>query len=111
MIELDPVLAVAFITARINRVCCPHFGNQIPAIIHSFIQFDSEYMDGLSPLQGHAESMDTAYDEDDAFEYILDAYLAQFPLDDELSMEIAALLDQYMLLIDQYLQSPVLIET
>ena len=105
MIELDPALAANFIAGRINPSCCPQFKNQIPAIINAFIQYDADYMDGLTALLPNAAKAEFSYDEDDAFEYILDAYLAQFPLEDELSMQVAALLDQYMPLMDQYLRS------
>ena len=106
MIQLDPAVAAAFIAKRINRSCCPQFKNQVPAIIDAFIEYDAQYMDGLTVSHPHAESDDIPYDEDDAVEFILEAYLDRFPLEDELSMQIAALLDQYVSLMDQYLQSP-----
>lgn len=71
---------------------------QVPRLIEDFLLYDLHFM----RLTGVVDSESTAeYDEDEAFEYIYDAYLSDHPEDDDENMLVATLLNRYMELKDE----------
>lgn len=76
--------------------------NRLDEIIESFLTYDFHFMRLTGVLDENDEAGENEYDEDEAFEYIYDAYLTDHPDDDE-DMLIASLLNQYMELQAEYL--------
>ena len=77
----------------------------IPAAIAHFAEADLEWMRLFGVLDASGTPGENDYDEDEAFEFILDSYLSDHPLDEDESMLIAVLLDSYMPLRDEYFES------
>ena len=82
----------------------------IPSLLQSFLQYDLRFMRSTGVLNAQNQQGDADYDEDDAFEYILDAYLADFPCDEDTEMAVAELLNSYMELQYTYFKTQGLIE-
>ena len=77
--------------------------NRLDAIIESFLTYDFHFMRLTGVLDENDEAGENEYDEDEAFEYIYDAYLTDHPGEDDEDMLIASLLNQYMELQAEYL--------
>lgn len=93
----DQSKAKAYIAAHVDRGAAKPFGAELPRVLEAFIAHDLRFMELSQVLDEEGNSGENEYDEDEAFEYILDHYLADHPQGEEKAMELAALLDQYML--------------
>ena len=76
---------------------------RLDEIIESFLTYDFHFMRLTGVLDENNEAGENEYDDDEAFEYIYDAYLADHPDEDDEDMLIASLLNQYMELQAEYL--------
>lgn len=77
--------------------------NRLPELVDSFLTYDLHFMRLTGVLDENGESGENEYDEDEAFEYIYDAYLSDHPEDDDEDMLVASLLNRYMELQAEYL--------
>lgn len=92
----DREKAREYIASHVDRGIARPFGAGLPAILDAFISHDLGFMRLSQVLDEEGNSGENEYDDDEAFEYILDAYLSDHPAGEERAMELAALLDQYM---------------
>jgi len=83
---------------------------QLPALIGELIAYDLHYMRLTGVIDENGEQGENEYDDDEAFEYIYDAWLSDHPQDDDEEMKMAALLNEYMDLQYAFLQSEGLAE-
>jgi hypothetical protein len=77
--------------------------SRLPELVDSFLTYDLHFMRLTGVLDENGETGENEYDEDEAFEYIYDAYLADHPDEDDEDMLIASLLNRYMELQAEYL--------
>lgn len=77
--------------------------DRLPQIVGSFLEYDLHFMKVTGVLDENGESGENDYDEDEAFEFIYDAYLSDHPNEDDDDMMIATLLNRYMELEAEYL--------
>ena len=102
MIGFDVQDALRYLLSRIQPKAFSAISAEIPVIIQSFLTYDLRFMQISGALDEHGNSGENEYDEDEAFEYIFEAYLADFPCDDDTAMIVASLLDCYMELQYEY---------
>jgi len=99
----DAQAAKAFILAGLNKKDFRSIWDQVPQMIEDMIAYDLHFMRLTGVLDENGEQGDNEYDDDDAFEYIYDAWLNDHPQQDDEDMRVAALLNEYMDLQYQYL--------
>ncbi len=99
----DESQAVAYIAQRVDGKVARVFGSGVQQALRDFIQLDIAYMRGADVLDDEGYQGEGEYDEDEAFEYILDEYLDAHPEADD--MRTAALLNEYMALQVDYLEA------
>ncbi len=77
--------------------------NRLDELIDCFLTYDLHFMRVTGVLDENDEPGENEYDEDEAFEYIYDAYLSDHPEEEDEDMLIASLLNRYMELQAEYL--------
>ena len=92
-----------WILKQLNRKEFRAVEDHLEEIIDSFLTYDFHFMRLTGVLDENDEAGENEYDDDEAFEYIYDAYLADHPDEDDEDMLIASLLNQYMELQAEYL--------
>lgn len=88
--------ACAFILANLDRKAYKSIASELPGMIADLIRYDLHYMRLTGVVDENGEQGDNEYDDDEAFEYIYDAWLSDHPENDDEDMIVAALLDEYM---------------
>ncbi|MDD3335656.1 MAG: hypothetical protein PHI98_09055 [Eubacteriales bacterium] len=79
--------------------------DRMTELIEDFIQYDFHFMRVSGVLDENDCQGEQEYDEDEAFEFIYDAYLSDHPQDEDDDMMVAALLNRYMELQSLYLEA------
>lgn len=88
--------AKQFILSKMHPEVSRLFPEELSGIIEALIQFDLQFMAFTHVIDENGDSGSGEYDEDDAFEYLLDAYLDAHPCDEDQALKVAAVIDQYM---------------
>lgn len=101
----DKEQALAFILPRIDRKGHKALAFLIDQLISQAIDADLQFMQETGVLDGHGDAGDGYYDDDEAFEYILDRLAQQNGFDDDMAVRVGGLLDDYMELQQEYLES------
>lgn len=101
----DKEQALAFILPRIDRKGYKELTFLIDQLIFQAIDADLRFMQETGVLDEHGDAGDGYYDDDEAFEYILDALAQQNGFDDAMAVRIGGLIDDYMELQQEYLAS------
>lgn len=97
--------ALAFILPRIDRKGHKQLAFLIDSLISQAIDADMAFMEKTGVLDEHGDAGDAYYDDDEALEAIVDALIAANDLDAETAAYAAALVDDYMALQQEYLES------
>lgn len=97
--------AVREIAAGMDRKLFSALDAQPERTIESFLLYDLHFMRLTGVLDEDGNSGDIEYDDEDAFEYIFDAYLSDHPSADKHPTEVATLIDEYIRLFYDYLHS------
>ena len=92
----DAEAAKAFILANLDRKAFRSIAGELPQLIEDMITYDLHFMKVTGVVDENGEQGDNEYDEDEAFEYIYDAWLSDHPEMDDDEMIVAALLNEYM---------------
>lgn len=100
----DAEKACAFIVSQLDPKMYRSIKNQLHAIVADLIAYDLHFMRLTGVLDENGEQGDNDYDDDEAFEYIYDAWLSDHPQEDDDEMIIAALINDYMDLQYEFLQ-------
>ncbi len=101
----DLEAAKAFILSKLDHKAFRSLENQLETIIADLIAYDLHFMRVTGVLDENGEQGDNEYDDDEAFEYIYDAWLNDHPQVDDEDMLIAALINEYMDLQYRYLEN------
>ena len=99
----DVEKAAAFVLAGLDKKAYKSIASDLPVMIRDFISYDLHFMRVSGVLDENGEQGENEYDDDEAFEYIYDAWLSDHPENEDENMQIAALLNDYMELQYQYL--------
>lgn len=102
--------ALAFISKRINRKEHKELADQIEALIGQAIDADMAFMHANGVLDADGNAGDEYYEDDDAFEYMVETIVAQNDLTPEQAVKVAALVDDYMDFQQEYLESKGLVD-
>ncbi len=88
--------ALAFILARINRRVHEALDGRIDSLIAQAIDVDIAFMHESGVLDEDGYAGDAYYEEDDAFEYIVEKLAADNDLTPEEAVRMASLVDDFM---------------
>ena len=102
--------ALAFILSRSNRAAHPELGDQIDGLIAQAIDADMKYMHENGVLDENGNAGDCYYEDDDAFEYMVEALVDANTLTPEQAVKVASLIDDYMDIQQAYLESKGLVD-
>lgn len=105
MPELDREAAVRFIIDGLDPKPFRVLWDRLPQIVGSLIEYDLHFMRLTGVIAPDGGSGPNEYDEDEAFEYVYDAWLGDNPGEEDEDMTVALLLDCFMELWHEYLQS------
>lgn len=103
MIGLNVQDAAAYLVSRMASAAISFQADQLPDVVECFLLYDLHFMRLTGVLDADGNGGDADYDEDEAFEYIFDAYLSDHPMDEDASMAVATLLNRYMECFASYL--------
>ena len=95
--------AKSFILSRLDKKAHRSIWSHVPQMIEDMIAYDLHFMRLTGVLDENDEPGENEYDEDEAFEFIYDAYLSDHPQEEDDDMMIASLLNRYMELQAEYL--------
>ena len=88
---------------RLNTKEFRALSDRLEQIVSSFLTYDLHFMRVTGVLDENDEPGENEYDEDEAFEFIYDAFLSDHPNESDDDMVIASLLNRYMELQAEYL--------
>ncbi len=88
--------AARAIAARLNARAYSDLGIPLDALVRQAIDADLEYMKSAGVLAEDGTMGDAYYDDDDAFEFLLDRICAERGISGERELRIASFLDDYM---------------
>lgn len=101
----DKAEALAFIVKRIHAKDHPDLADMIETLISQAIDADMEYMHQEGVLDADGNAGDEYYEDDEAFEYMVETIVAKNNLTPEQAVKVAALVDDYMDHQQAYLES------
>ncbi|MCL2545161.1 MAG: hypothetical protein FWE77_04500 [Clostridia bacterium] len=101
MQDYDAEKAAAEIAGKLDRGRYPEFAGQFDALIRSAVAFDLAFM---------RETGAAYYDDDEAFEYILEGVARERGWDEDKMLRLGALIDDYMEAQESYMEAAGLLE-
>lgn len=106
----DKQEALAFIVKLINPKDHKELKNQIEKLISQAIDADMDFMHKTGVLDAEGNAGDNYYEDDDAFEYMVETIVAQNDLTPEQAVKVASLVDDYMDYQQEYLEHKGLVD-
>lgn len=106
----DKQEALLFITGRIRAKEHPDLADQIETLISQAIDADMAYMHASGVLDEDGYAGDGYYEDDEAFESIVEAIVASNDLSAEQAVKVASLVADYMDLQQAYLEHKGLVD-
>ena len=101
----DKQEALAFIVKRIPEKDHKELAGMIESLISQAIDADMDYMHKEGVLDAEGNAGDEYYEDDDAFEYMVEYIVAKNDLSPEQAVKVASLVDDYMDHQQAYLES------
>lgn len=95
--------AYAFIMSHLNRSLHKELSSQLETLISEAIDADMLYMEKAGVIDAEGNGGNAYYDDDDAFEFILDEIVTKHKFDADTAMKVASVLDDYMEFQEQYM--------
>ena len=102
--------ALAFIVRRISEKDHKELAGMIPQLISQAIDADMDFMHKSGVLDAEGNAGDEFYEDDDAFEYMVEAIVAANKLTPEQAVKVASLVDDYMDYQQEYLEHKGLVD-
>ncbi len=102
--------AVKFISGRIHPQDHPELKELLPDIIGDIIDADMAYMHESGVLDEEGNGGGSYYEDDDAFEYMVEKIVSERKLDPVKAVKLASLIDDYMDYQQEYLESKGLVQ-
>lgn len=97
--------ALTFILSKIDRRIHSELEPELDKLIGQAIDFDLAFMLANNVLDAQGNAGENYYDDDEAFEYMLDELVVLNKYSAATAMKVASLLDDYMEFQQQYLDS------
>ncbi len=88
--------ALPFILSRIDARIHKELPVALEELVSQAIDYDLKFMRESGVVDEKGNTGDTYYDDDEAFEYMLDGIVSQYKLGADAAMKVASLLDDYM---------------
>ena len=101
----DKQEAMEFILKRIHAKDHPELADHLPELISQTIDADMAYMHENHVIDEDGNAGDEYYEDDDAFEYMVEKLAAENNLDPVQAVKLASLVDDYMDYQQEYLES------
>ena len=92
----DKSEALGYIVQRIHAKDHPELADRIPALVDQAIDADMAYMLESGVLDEEGNSGGAYYEDDDAFEYMVEDLVARNDLTPDEAVKVAALVDDFM---------------
>jgi len=102
--------ALLFILKSLDRKAHKALESKLDVLISQAIDADMEFMVKNHVIDENGEAGDNYYDDDEAFEYMLDAIVCKNKFNADMAMKVAQLLDDYMDYQQAYLEAKGLVE-
>lgn len=102
--------ALAFMVGRIRAKDHPTLSGQIETLLNQAIDADMAYMHAAGVLDDNGNAGKQYYEDDEAFEAIVEALVAENDLSAEQAVKVASLVAEYMDLQQAYLEHKGLVE-
>lgn len=102
--------AAAFILKCINPKEHKELADQLPELIPQIIQADMAYMEEAGVLDEEGYAGEGYYEDDEAFEYMVEKIVSTNDLTPEQAVKVASLIDDYMDYQQQFLESKGMVE-
>ena len=93
------------IALSLGRNKYPDFAETFDSVIRQAIELDLQYMQESGAISANGLTGNVYYDDDEAFEYILDGIVTSRGWNDEQEIALASLLDDYMDAQQDYMES------
>ncbi|MBQ3278014.1 MAG: hypothetical protein IJG94_02510 [Clostridia bacterium] len=106
----DKEEALAFIIPRIHPKDHPELAEMIPELISQTIDADMAYMHEHHVIDEEGNAGTEYYEDDDAFEYMVETLAEKNHLDPVKAVKLASLVDDYMDYQQEYLESKGLVD-
>ena len=106
----DKQEALAYILERIRPKDHPELADQLPELISQTIDADMAYMHENQVIDEEGNAGTEYYEDDDAFEYMVEKLAADNKLDPVKAVKLASLVDDYMDYQQEYLESKGLVD-
>ncbi|MBQ6400504.1 MAG: hypothetical protein IJI21_10375 [Clostridia bacterium] len=106
----DKQEAMDFIVSRIRAKDHPELAELIPELISQTIDADMAYMHEHHVLDEEGNAGTAYYEDDEAFEYMVETLAADNHLDPVRAVKLASLVDDYMDYQQEYLESKGLVD-
>ncbi len=106
----DKQEALAYILSRINPKEHRELQGMLETLITQAIDADMAYMEKNDVLDADGNAGGAYYEDDDAFEYMVETLAAQNDLTPEQAVKVASLIDDYMDYQQEYLESKGLVD-
>lgn len=103
MMGYDKAEALAYMLERLHKQDHEALADQLEALLSQAIDADMAYMHANGVITEDGGPGDAYYEDDEAFESIVEALVAQNRLTPEQAVKVAALVDDYMDLQEAYL--------
>lgn len=101
----DQQEALTFILKGIDRKGHKALESKLDVLVSQMIDLDMEFMHKTGVIDENGEGGDNYYDDDEAFEYILDAIVVKHKFNADMAMKAAALLDDFTDLQQAYMEA------
>lgn len=106
----DKAEALSFILARIHAKDHPELADRLEELISQTIDADMAYMHENHVIDEDGNAGTAYYEDDDAFEYMVEKLAADNQLDPVRAIKLASLVDDYMDYQQEYLESKGLVD-
>ena len=106
----DKQEALDYILKRIRAKDHPERAEALPDLISQTIDADMAYMHGHNVIDEEGNAGTEYYEDDEAFEYMVEKLAAQNRLDPVKAVKLASLVDDYMDYQQEYLESKGLVD-
>ena len=102
--------ALAYILPRIDRKGHKALSFLIDQLISQAIDADMAFMHESGVIDENGDAGNNYYDDDEAFEYMVEALAEQNSFDPDMAVKVGSLIDDYMELQQEYLEQAGLVD-
>ena len=102
--------AAAEIAGKLDRKRYPEFSGQFDALIRRAVELDLAFMRESGAIGEDGMAGVAYYDDDEAFEYIVEGIARERGWDEDKTVRLGALIDDYMEAQERYMEAAGLLE-